>query len=238
MRGIRRLANAYNPESFSNRMRAKRFRLFERLAQPLARPLRIIDLGGTNEFWENRGWADRDDVQITTVNLVAEQRRHANIEPRVGDATDLIDVADQSYDVAFSNSVIEHLFTLDAQVAMAREVRRVASAYWIQTPNYWFPMEPHFHVPGWQWLPESMRVWTIQRTRCGWCGPCADPALARELVREVRLMTRHELQRVFPEAKIISERFAGLVKSWIVVGGSAFLESPAVQETIARGKVN
>jgi len=50
-------------------------------------------------------------------------------------------------------------------------------------------------------------------------------------------MTRHELQRAFPEAKIISERFAGLVKSWIVVGGSAFLESPAVQETTARGMI-
>jgi Methyltransferase domain len=237
MIGLRRFANAENPTSFSNWMRAKRFRLFEKLVEPLARPLRIIDVGGTIEFWENRGWADREDVQITTVNLFAEEQRHANIEPRVGDATSLVDVADQSFDVAFSNSVIEHLYTLDAQLAMAREVCRVACAYWIQTPNYWFPMEPHFHVPGWQWLPESLRIWTIRRKRCGWRGPCADPVRARELVREVRLMTRRELARAFPNGTIVSERFGGLVKSWIVVGGGIFLESRAAQEMVAKGSV-
>jgi hypothetical protein len=181
--------------------------------------LRIVDIGGTNAFWERCGWAGRHDVSITTINISAERRVHPNIEPREGDARNLSEYADLEFDVAFSNSVIEHLFTLDDQRAMAREVRRVAQAFWVQTPNYWFPIDPHFHVPGWQWLPTSARVALIRRRRCGWRGPCPDPAAAKLAVEEVRLMSRTELQRIFPGASIWGERVCGLVKSWVAFGG-------------------
>jgi hypothetical protein len=217
---IRRLADCDNDDSLSNRMRSRRFEMFERITASLERPLSILDIGGTNEFWAQRGWAGRDDVTITTVNLAQEPQVHANIHPLVADATDLSDFEDKSFDVAFSNSVIEHLFTAEAQEAMARETRRVARAYWVQTPNYWFPMEPHFLVPGWQWLPEPARVAAIRRVRLGWRGPVQDVDAAREQVREIRLMRRSELARMFPGATLRPERFGGLVKSWIVLGGS------------------
>jgi hypothetical protein len=216
---IRQLADGADPASFSNRMRARRFRLFESITASMPRPVRILDVGGTNEFWQQRGWANRADVQITTLNLQAEPQQHQNIIPLVGDATDLRQFDRGSFDIAFSNSVIEHLFSFANQSAMAGEIRRVGRAYWVQTPNYWFPVEPHFHVPGWQWLPEMTRVALIRRRRCGWRGPCADRDKARQLVREIRLMSRRELRRLFPEATLLPERFCGLVKSWIAVHG-------------------
>jgi hypothetical protein len=153
------------------------------------------------------------------VNLEAPAKRHANIHPTAGDATNLADHADKTFDIAFSNSVIEHLFTFENQARMAAEVRRVADrAYWVQTPNFWFPMEPHFLVPGWQWLPESTRVAILRRRGVGWAGRCPDPEHARAIVEEHRLMRRKELARLFPEARIVGERFGGLVKSWTAVG--------------------
>lgn len=222
---VGRLADWKDPDSFSNRMRAKRFLLFERLAAPLPRPLRVLDVGGTDDMWEHVGWAGRDDVEITMVNLEPGERRHANIEPVAGDATDLGEVDDDEFDIAFSNSVIEHLFTAEAQAAMAREMHRVGRAMWLQTPNFWFPVEPHFHVVGWQWLPERARVELLRRRACGWRSRTPDPDQARELVREVRLMRRSELARLFPDASIVPERFAGAVKSWIVHQG--FPPAPA-----------
>jgi hypothetical protein len=215
---LQRLADGHAVGSFSNRMRSQRFQLFERLVAELPRPIRILDIGGTNEFWEQRGWAEREDAEITLLNLFEEPREHANIIPVVGDATDLAEYADNSFDVAFSNSVIEHLFTADAQAAMAREVQRVARAFWVQTPNFWFPMEPHFLFPGWHWLPIELRVAIIRRRAVGWRGPCSDPKSARELVREIRLMRRRELEQLFPSATVISERWHGLSKSFIVHG--------------------
>jgi hypothetical protein len=197
---LRGMADDSSEQSLSHRLRARRFELFDGLAGALPRPLRVIDLGGTNDFWEQRGWAGRDDVSVTLVNVVEQERRHENVHPVVGDATSLADHADDSYDIAFSNSVIEHLFTFDSQAAMASEIRRVARAYWVQTPNFWFPMEPHFLMPGWHWLPESARVSILRRRPVGWMGRCPDPEVARRIVREVRLMRRRELAALFPEA--------------------------------------
>jgi hypothetical protein len=216
---LRGLADDNDTTSLSHRMREQRFRMFKEACARLSRPLRILDIGGTTEFWEQRGWADRDDVSVTLVNLTAGEQRHDNIRPLVGDAADLADHADGAYDLAFSNSVIEHLFTYEKQAAMAREVRRVARAYWVQTPNFWFPMEPHFLVPGWHWMPESARVAVLRRRGVGWMGRCPDPEFARQIVREVRLMRRDELAALFPDGVIVPEKFGGMVKSWIVLGG-------------------
>jgi hypothetical protein len=218
---LRSLADDERPTSISNRLRSRRFQLFEELVHTLPRPLRILDIGGVNDFWEQRGWAGREDVQITTLNLTEEPQRHPNIRSVAGNATNLAQYADGSFDVAFSNSVIEHLFTHDAQAAMAREVRRVARAYWVQTPSFWFPVEPHFLVPGWQWLPVRARVAIIQRRSCGWRGRTPDRETAEKVVREVRLMRRGELRRLFPGGTIVPERIAGLTKSYVVHGGFA-----------------
>jgi methyltransferase family protein len=218
---LQRLADDGSAGSLSHRLRERRFRLFDRLVADLPRPLRIIDIGGTTKFWEQRGWAGRDDVSITLVNLEPEPRSYDNVRPTQGDATDLADHADGSYDVAFSNSVIEHLYTLEAQTRMANEVRRVATAYWVQTPNFWFPVEPHFLVPAWHWLPEDARVAILRRRGVGWAGRCPDPEFARSIVQQHRLMRRRELARLFPGAVIVGERVGGLVKSWTALGGFA-----------------
>jgi methyltransferase family protein len=216
---LKKYSDCSDPSSFANRMRAKRFELFETLVASIPKPIRIIDVGGTQGFWENRGWAGREDVEVTLVNLTAEPSRHKNILACEGDATNLSGYSDSCFDVAFSNSVIEHLFTLEKQKAMAREVQRVARAFWVQTPNYWFPVEPHFQIPGWQWLPESIRVGILRRHRCGRRGPYPSEEEARQAVCEIRLMTRRELARLFPNADIVAEKFFGFTKSWIVYHG-------------------
>ena len=216
---MRRLADSNEPTSFANKLRARRFQQFEALIARLPRPLRLLDVGGTNAFWENRGWHRRNDVEIFTLNLVAEEQLHANIKPLTGDARNIAQFDDHSIDVVFSNSVIEHLFTFESQRRMAAEIQRVGRAFWVQTPNYWFPIEPHFHVVGWQWLPVAMRISILRRKTCGWRGPCPDPIAARRSVEEIRLLTQDELRELFPHASIIPERFCGFVKSWIALGG-------------------
>jgi methyltransferase family protein len=218
---MRKLADAGSDGSFSNSRRSRRFEAFTLLVDAVkgreSRPVRILDVGGTVSFWEQRGWAGRDDVEIVLVNLEAEESGYRNIESRAGDATNLSELPDQSFDIVFSNSVIEHLQTYDNQIAMAREVRRLAPVYWVQTPNFWFPVEPHFLTPLWHYLPVRVRVELLRRRRWGWRGPCPDRAEADALVREIRLMSGSELERVFPDSDLRRERIGPLVKSFVAV---------------------
>lgn len=218
---LRSLADSDAPGSLGNRNRSRRFDAFERLfstvAADLSRPVKILDVGGTNSFWQQRGWTGRDDVVITTGNLEEEEKVFENVEPRVLDATDMKEFDDGSFDIVFSNSVIEHLRTLDAQARMAAEVRRLGGAYWVQTPNFWFPIEPHFLTPGWQWLPVSVRVQLLRRRRWGWRGPCPDAAEARTLIEEIRLLKKNEMRALFPDAELVEEHFGGLLKSFVAV---------------------
>jgi hypothetical protein len=218
---LRRWADAGAQGSLSNARRSQRFQPFSRLVDRLVaqnnRPIRILDIGGTNSFWEQRGWTGRKDVQIVLVNLDAEPSVHDNIDARRGDATDLTEFSDGAFDVVFSNSVIEHLGTFELQAAMASEVRRLAPHYWVQTPNFWFPIEPHFLTPGWHWLPAKLRIALLKRRRWGWRGPCSDQEEAEALVREIRLMRGRELSTMFPDATVKKERIGPLVKSFVAV---------------------
>lgn len=205
----------------SRRMRAKRFARFAALAEALPKPLRILDVGGRAAYWHAHGWANRPDIRIVTGNIEPQTARFSNIEPAHVDATDMSQFADEAFDIVFSNSVIEHLYTWKNQVCMAAEVRRVGKAYWVQTPNYWFPMEPHFRVIGWQWLPVQTRIAILCRHRCGFRGPCIDPHRARQAVQEIRLLSRRHLAHLFPGATIWPEKWWGLTKSWVAHSGFA-----------------
>ncbi len=223
---LRKAADVSAPTSLANKLRGRRFALFASLISQFPKPVRIIDVGGTLNYWQQRGWVGKDGVLITVVNLDATDGIHENVIVKRGNALDLSEFDDASFDFAYSNSVIEHLFSLENQAQMAREVQRVAKAFWVQTPNFWFPIEPHFLVPCWQWLPRRARIAMLMKYRCGWRGPIPDRAAAEALVDEVRLMSADELTRLFPTAKLWREKFFGLTKSLVVYQGLDKQEIP------------
>lgn len=214
---IRGAADVNAPGSLASRNRQKRFAQFERLLGEHSGPVRILDIGGTNAYWAARGLADDERVEITLANHIAEPVLHPNIRAVTADASDLAQFDDMSFDIVFSNSTIEHLFTREAQSRMAHEVRRLAPEYYVQTPNFWFPVEPHFLFPAWQWLPTSLRVALLRKTRVGHRGPYPQRADARRSVDEIRLLTRGQLCEMFPDATIVHERLGPLTKSFVAI---------------------
>jgi hypothetical protein len=124
---------------------------------------------------------------------------------------------DQCFDVAFCNSVIEHLGSRENQKRLADEIRRVARQYFVQTPNYWFPIEPHFLTPCVQFFPVPTREKLIRNfTVWGWVTR-PSPESCRAIVQEIQLLKPAELRAMFPEAELIVERFMLFPKSLIAV---------------------
>jgi hypothetical protein len=155
--------------------------------------------------------------KIILLNLFADRVRHPNFVSLAGDACRLDDFADQSVDVVFSNSVIEHLGTWANQQRMADEIRRVGKTYFVQTPNFYFPVEPHFLCPLFHWLPFPARLWLIRHCSLGNITRKPSRAEAVKTLGEFRLLKKSEVRALFPEADLHGERLLGLTKSYIAV---------------------
>lgn len=215
---LKKMMDVGRDDSAIMKVRKKRIALFRDLVSPLPKPLKIIDIGGTELFWEMMGFADDPNYEITILNLSGTDSHHFNIRLVVGDARDMREYADDEFDVAFSNSVIEHVGGLDEQGKMAREVMRVGRRYFVQTPNRGFPFEPHFLFPFFQFFPLALKVFLIRRFSLGWYPRISDREEAVKAAESVRLLRRGEVRALFPDGTIREEKLFGMTSSFIVYG--------------------
>ncbi len=61
----------------------------------------------------------------------------------------------QSFDIVWSNAVIEHVGDREKQLGFLKELRRVGKHGFITTPNRHFPVEVHTRTPLLHWLPKQ-----------------------------------------------------------------------------------
>ena len=227
------MLNLISPNSQGNVFRRRRIGLLNNL---IAKTLetkpqcKILDVGGTYTFWST--WADLidwDRVSVTCVNLESQTQQSGSLPITIlqGNACDLNQIDDKSFDIAFSNSVIEHVGLWPDMEAMAAEIRRVATRFFVQTPNFWFPIEPHARTPFLHWLPEPIAYRIVMSFRCGFWPKADTVSQAVRTVQSARLLDRRQMLSLFPGAELRAERFVGLTKSLIVIGDMA----PAANES-------
>src|SRR5262249_44377841 len=121
----------------------------------------------------------------------------------LGDGRSL-EYPDTSFDLSFSNSVIEHVGDWNDMQRFARELQRVGRAFYCQTPNKWFPVEPHFGTLFLHWFPGLLEKYFIVRYCTLW-GLLNKPdrASAMRSVANTHLLTRKKLKELFPGADIV-----------------------------------
>ena len=193
------------------RFRRRRMKQFFALIAPSPSD-RVVDIGGAVYTWNSEAEAHAPFSVTLINNLQYEDFAGDRFQSIEADATAL-PFSDNAFDIAFSNSVIEHLGTWEKQQAFAREARRVAPKLWIQTPARSFPIEAHLLAPYIQYLPKSLQHRIVRWTPRG----LLNPGVVHEIVDEVRLLTYREVANLFPDCRILRERFFGLTKSYIAV---------------------
>jgi hypothetical protein len=206
------------PGSPAQKMRARRHEWL-REAYPGLAAMSVVDLGGTAGSWL------RAAVRPASVHVVNVACPAGDLPPWIratqADACDLpAAIRAGSYDLAFSNSVLEHVGGWDRRQRFAEAVHALAPAHWVQTPYRYFPLEPHWLFPGFQFLPlavrgELARRWPLGHARA------ASREQGLQAALETELVGRAEMRLLFPGSTIRLERLAGLVKSLIAVGGRA-----------------
>jgi SAM-dependent methyltransferase len=177
------------------RARAKRHDRFFHLTR-ITRDSRIVDLGsgplGLRAF--------APELDVTGVDRLPKPDYPGPFVQ--ADVTGRLPFDDGEFDLAYSSSLIEHLAPGE-RPAFAAEVRRVARGWFVQTPAFSFPIEPHALLPFAHWLsPRARRGYW----RLGVAGDWEDIALLR----------RGNMAALFGEP-VLAERVLGLTKSWISV---------------------
>jgi hypothetical protein len=194
--------------------RRRRMRQFIKALSPTPET-RILDVGGYAHFWIGSGVKS----EITVVNIhhvKATPNPDLRITTMQGDGCHL-PFKDESFDIVFSNSVIEHLSTFARQQEFAREAQRVGRQLWIQTPARSFPIEPHLLTPLIHFLPKATQRRVLRNFTTWGLLSKPSPEQVDAFLAEVRLLDRKEMIDLFPDCSIIDERFLGMAKSYVAV---------------------
>ncbi len=177
---------------------------------------RVLDIGGTPECWDLLPVRPR----LVLLNTPRAKDDLAGAAEWVAGDGRQLPFRDAAFDIVFSNSVIEHVGDSQSQRRFAREVMRVGRAWWVQTPNRWFPVEQHLLTPLVHWMPPAWQRALVPRVNL-W-QRVARPSEDRRrfyidhYLRDVKLLGAGELRVLFPGARLIRERFLGWTKSLIV----------------------
>lgn len=219
-----KLTNYNDSKSFGAKLRAQRIMplldLIQSIYSKKGRVL-IADIGGTEVYWNiiPVDYLETYSVEITIINLPGIQiyNDHGIFKFVEADACDLSLFVDEYFDIAHSNSVIEHVGDWKRMVKFSREVKRIAKNYFIQTPNFWFPIEPHCMTPFFHWFPKPMRIWLVLNFQLGNWSKAKTVDQAVRSVESARLLNKKMLQELFEGAEISTERFFILPKSFVMI---------------------
>lgn len=178
---------------------------------------RVLDLGGAPAIWEYISVP----LEITLMNLPgaisqgefeilqSPGLRHHTFHVIEGDACNVEQYEDHSFDLVFSNSVIEHVGPPEKQAEFAREVIRLGRSYWVQTPSKWFPIEAHSGMPFYWFYPEWLREALMRSWRK------TLPAWWADYIGTTRVLSRRRMAELFPSARTRTDYFFGIPKSYV-----------------------
>lgn len=195
--------------STSNTVKRWRERRYQRfLALCRVQPNeRILDVGAGAGAALERFNTTNEIVAVDLNPLDSDWLKSDNVTVKVADGTKL-PFPDRAFPLVFSSSVIEHV-PKALHEPFASEIRRVGERYFVQTPNKWFPIEPHYQFPFFHFFPERLQRALNKRFTLGW--------QQKGSWEDITLLSARDLRRLFPDGEIHRERLFGLTKSLMVV---------------------
>lgn len=205
---------------YQNRFRRKRFKAFLALVKISIASrgfCKIADIGGRMESWEafRSDWIDLP-IKVSVLDLEKQDPIDVRFESIAVDARDLSNFTDLSFDFVYCNSVIEHVGIWSDQQRFAEEINRISAKHFVQTPNYWFPYEPHFRMLFIHWLPSAIQIALMRCFSLGFYPRATSSEHAIQMLGEARLLNARQLATLFPKSYIYRERFF-LTKSLIAI---------------------
>src|SRR5438552_562233 len=217
--------------SVSDKSRQRKLDLFYHTFQPTEQET-ILDLGGEAAHPDQPNLQLLSSYQhrhrLTLVNLFfPDVKRAVDVLPGLkavcGNGCSL-PFDNKQFDICYCNAVIEHLFSWENQQKFAAEIMRVARSWFVTTPNRWFPFEPHMRLPWITWLP---RPWQHGIGKTYSYHHIHRRYISGTDWSEIRLLSRGELQQLFPGSKVLRNGTVGWTPTFVAIGGEVLKEADA-----------
>lgn len=204
-------------EPVSKHFRTQRLLAFAK-AYPDLSKLSVLDVGGSPAVWTLL----KEQFNLVPNRMVLLNNNPTEISNRsyetvLADARQ-IPFSDQSFDLVFSNSVIEHIGDEHDQFQFVQECKRVGKEIYIQTPNRWFPIEPHVYTIFIHWLPKYWykKLLFLSALYIFYIPTRNAVMKTSEMIDGTNLLSLQQVQKLFPEKTIEVELTFGLAKSFVI----------------------
>lgn len=206
------IADPQEGRSIGTYLRKRRWDTF-RAQFPDVDQMHVVDLGGRAVHWQK---FPIKPLSVTVVNLLPDTSESDSIHVvRADVCEEMPALQGKTFDLVYSNSLIEHVGGHLRRAAFAENVKKLAPHHWVQTPYRYFPIEPHWLFPGLQYLPDWLRAKAIRHWPLSPSKPDREHAMGEVL--EIELLSRSQMKYYFDTSRILSERVLGVTKSLIAV---------------------
>ncbi|SNY90571.1 hypothetical protein SAMN04515647_0741 [Cohaesibacter sp. ES.047] len=224
---VRHLTDYSNPNSLGSRMRAKRMRRIEEILKDVINEkgsATILDVGGLMQYWMA---LDNDLAEHCHVIVLSDEPSEGHFDDlaggfvgtsefRQGDGCNLSEYADCEFDLVHSNSVVEHVGNFDRKKQFSIETKRVGRNYYVQTPNLWFPIDPHYLLPFVHWVAAPYRFKRLAHKGLGPRNPAMhDYERAVHYIEHTDILDKELFTHLFSDCEIFYEKAGPLIKSFI-----------------------
>ncbi len=227
------ISNIIQKAIHNERMRARSKRKKQFLSNFLLCPLtKILDLGsldGTNIAFILQGIEiEPKNVFIADIceEAVKKGQKRYGYTPICIPESGRLPFDDCFFDIVYCSSTIEHvtipkadvwkvicrrefnLRAIQSQKKFANEIIRLGKGYFVQTPYKWFPVESHTQLPFMAYIPRTLLVSFIKFSNRVWI---------KKTSPDWHLLTKSDMQALFPDSKIVAEKYCNLTKSIMAI---------------------
>ncbi len=196
--------------------RARKWRLFQEIISPQPQ-WRVLDVGFSDrEYSPTDNYLEKYYPYPRQVTALGTDRprefcqRYPDIKAMQYDGRKF-PFPDKSFDLVWSNAVLEHVGNFERQKLFLQEIKRVGRRAFITTPNRNFPIEIHTRTPLLHFLPRPFFESYLKLTGRRWA--TGD---------YMHLLTRSRLEALLAAAgineyRIIMNRWGGFVLDFVII---------------------
>lgn len=179
----------------------------------------ICDVGGSIHFWEKINIAVRpENIKIYNISdsetEAISRRASETMKVHIYDGN-MIPEPDNTFDLVVCNSVIEHV-PKENREQLVRELMRIGKQLYLQTPAYEFVIEPHFVMPFIHWFPRRVGYFLALVSPWRIMSRPSNNTID-EYFWGTQLLTKKDIDQLFPGCVVHREKVCGITKSYMVV---------------------